>query len=429
VVSKGRLIDNCSRIKAAFLDVLPGAELFYSYKTNCVPGVLSMIHSQGIGAEVISPYELWLALRLGLPGGRILYNGPHKSRESLQVAIQRDLRAIHADSLADLREIAAVSRAVRKAANVGLRLRPTRGWIAQLGLSLTNGEAAEAFRFLEEHRDLLRLKALHMHLGSQITDPSLHAAALDEILAFLRGVSRTAPSEVECLDVGGGFGVPTVRETGGLERRLCRFLRRPLRAPHPERCPTLSSIAESIRRALERNEDLFPRGRPKVLVEPGRAITSSAQVLLLGVRALKKRKPAVAILDGGKLNITYPASFEYHHLLVANRMREPAATPYQLFGRTCTPSDVLYDRVVLPALSEGDVIAVMDAGAYFTSFSSDFAYPRPPVLMVHRGATTVLREREHFYDLVARDRDPWPGAGSVSERADARTRAAREYIS
>jgi diaminopimelate decarboxylase len=154
---------------------------------------------------------------------------------------------------------------------------------------------------------------------------------------------------------------------------------------------------------LETQANLFPNGPPTVIVEPGRAITSNTQVLLLSVRVMKLRKPPIAILDGGKMNITFPTAFEYHEVLAANKMREPADCNYRLVGRTCTPSDVVYDNKRLPALAEGDVIAVMDAGAYFTSFSSDFAFPRPSVVLADSGKETLLRERETFEGMVARD--------------------------
>lgn len=407
VVSKGGLIDNCAQAKAAFTHALPGAELFYSYKTNCVPGVLKLIHEEGLGAEVISPYELWIAIKLGLPGRRIIFNGPHKTEESLELAVSHDLRLINADSLTDLHRILAACRAQGKPANIGIRLCPTRGWSAQFGLSLSNGEATEGLKLIKAHSDLLRLKGLHLHLGSQITDTSLFAKSLDEALAFLVQAGGST-AEIDCLDVGGGFGVPTVREINGVERRLYRFLGRPFRPPNPALCPSLETIAQTIRRVVDRYEGHFRSGRPTVIVEPGRRITSSTQVLLLSVRALKRRTTPVAILDGGKMNITYPTSFEYHHVLVANKIQEFPRHLYKLVGRTCTPSDVLYDFVRLPALEDDDVIAVMDAGAYFTSFSSDFAYPRPPIVLADDGATNVLRERETFEGVVARDDMIWP---------------------
>ncbi len=403
VVSRQQLIGNCERAKAALRKTLRKVELFYSYKTNCVPGVLRLIHEQGIGAEVISPYELWVALRLGLPGERIIYNGPNKTKESLETAIQQGVKLINIDSLTDLRNTLEACRTHELVANIGVRLCPTQGWSAQFGLSLHNGEAAEGLRLIEQNRDCLEFKAIHVHLGSLITDKSLFQKTIAEIVSFLRAAGGGIGERLQYLDLGGGYGVPMVREIGGIERRLSGLMRRPFRPPDPGQCPSVEDFGNAMSETLEQHASSFPNGRPTIIVEPGRALTSNTQVLLLGVRAMKRRKTPVAILDGGKMNITFPTSFEYHHVLVANKMRERAAGRYDLVGRTCTPSDVVYHNQILADLAEGDVIAIMDAGAYFTSFSNDFAFPRPPVVLAHDGATTILRQREAFEGMVARD--------------------------
>ncbi len=403
VVSFSGLSANCGRIAAALCESVGDVEVFYSYKTNCVPGVLKVIHDHGIGAEVISPYELWVALKLGIPGEKIIYNGPHKTKESLEIAVKHGVRLVNVDSLPDLRNTLEVCRDHALVANVGMRLCPTVGWSAQFGFSMENGEAEEGLQIIDENRDCLELKGLHLHLGSQITDKSLFARALEEVFSFLRGVGESTRERLTYLDLGGGFGVPNVREISGVERRLSGIVKRPFRPPNPDHCPDIGEFGSVISQSLDRYEGVFPRGRPTVFVEPGRALTSNTQVLLLAVHALKRRKTPVAILDGGKMNITPPTFFEYHQVLPANKLAESSLRRYKLVGRTCTPSDVVYDNVTLPELEQGDIIAVMDAGAYFTSFSTDFAYPRPPVVMVHNSGITVLRRRETFDGMVERD--------------------------
>ncbi|UCG88841.1 MAG: hypothetical protein JSW71_10015 [Gemmatimonadota bacterium] len=403
VVSKRSLSANCDEAQRSLSRSLREVEVFYSYKTNCVPGVLEIIHGHGIGAEVISPYELWVALKLGVPGEKIIYNGPHKTKDSLTTAIRNDAKLINLDSLTDIRNAADVCRAHGLTANVGVRLCPSYGWSAQFGLSMRNEEANSGLRLIKENGECLRLKGFHVHLGSQITDMSLFRKALAEVLAFVQETPEGTRKDLQYLDVGGGFGVPMVREIGGIERRLSAIGRRPFRAPDPDQCPGFDEFGTAIAETLEQYTDLFKGGGPTVIVEPGRAITSNTQVLLLGVRVVKQRKIPIAILDGGKMNITFPTSFEYHQILAASRMRESADNSYKLVGRTCTPSDLLYENARLPTVEEGDIIAVMDAGAYFTSFSNDFAFPRPPIILLDNGATSVLRRRETFEDVAARD--------------------------
>lgn len=407
VVSKKRLIENCIRTTTAFQNALGKAEVFYSYKTNCVPAVLQVIHQHGIGAEVISAYELWLAFKLGLPGSRIIYNGPHKSRDSLEMAVSNKVKLINVDSLVDLHALADVCRAMNKPANVGIRLCPSTGY-SQFGLGIKNGEAIEGLKFIEKNKDLLHFKGLHLHLGSQVTDASLFTRAIDEALSFVLRESNSAAKKIEYIDLGGGYGVPTVREVGGIERRVDRLLGRPFRPPRLEDCSQIEETAAAIAKAMQPFADRLGNNKPIIILEPGRVISSNTQLLLLGVRALKERKPPLAILDGGKMNITFPTSFEYHHILPANKMREAANKRYKLVGRTCTPTDLVYDNVILPTLTTGDTLAIMDAGAYFTTFSIDFAFPRPPIFMVEEGSATLIRQRESFAAVASRDVMDWP---------------------
>ena len=94
---------------------------------------------------------------------------------------------------------------------------------------------------------------------------------------------------------------------------------------------------------------------------------------------------------------------EYHKVFVANKMNATNTVKYNVFGRVCTTADLLYKGITLPSLEEGDVLSVMDTGAYFVSTSSNFSYPRPPVLMVKDGEVRVIRERENYEDLLRKD--------------------------
>lgn len=403
VVSKKKLIQNCALIKGAFSDSFQSFEIFYSYKTNCVPGILRLIHEQGIGAEVISPYELWLALTLGVPGERIIFNGPHKTTQSIETAIRNRVKLLNVDSLTDIHKILDVCKETGTSANIGVRLCPTSGWSAQFGLNMKNGEAIAGFDLLARNRDLLSLKAIHIHIGSQITDHKIFARAITEVIKFLDRSKKTLMKNIKYLDVGGGFGVSTVREIGGLERRICDLTKRPFSAPNPNICPSIEDFAKIISDAFQYCADKFDFSPPTVAIEPGRVITSGAQALLLSVQAIKKRKTPTVILDGGKMNITYPTSFEYHEIFVSNKMRAVPEYFYNLVGRTCTPSDTIYSRKRLPPLDDGDIIAIMDAGAYFSSFSNSFAFPRPCIVLADNGRTTMLRKRETFDAMVSRD--------------------------
>jgi diaminopimelate decarboxylase len=404
VVSKQHLLETCRRVTSHLAATLGYADVFYSYKTNCIPGILELLHQQGLGAEVISPYELWLALQLGVPGERIIFNGPHKTKASLEAAVRHQVKLINVDSVADVVNLASVCTELEMAANIGIRLCPTRGWHAQFGLDITNGEAIEALDILAAKSLLPNVRGVHIHLGSLIRDLKVFTDAIQDIMLFLSRVKQQYGIDVEYFDIGGGFGVPTVRQIGGIERRLCDFFQKPFAAPILDDHPDINDYIDTIAMALHHYINHHKLHPPRLLFEPGRLITSGAQLLLLSVKALKQRSTPTAILDGGKMTITIPTGFEYHEVFVANKMWLNPQCNYRLTGRACTPSDIIYTLRKLPPLEIGDVIAIMDAGAYFTSFANTFAYPRPAVLLADNGSISVLRDQEDFHDLTSRDR-------------------------
>jgi len=142
-----------------------------------------------------------------------------------------------------------------------------------------------------------------------------------------------------------------------------------------------------------------------LLLEPGRALTSEAQILLLTVRGIKHKRRGVtyAITDGGMQHIAFPLSYEYHACLLANRAGARPTRRCFVTGPLCSPEDILYRNWKLPELKEGDLLAVMDAGAYFTSFANNFSFPRPAVVMVSHGAPALVRQRETFEHMAALD--------------------------
>ena len=269
LVSHQKLVESCTRIKQAAARSPLKFEIFYSYKTNCVPGILSLIHEQSIGAEVISPYELWLALRLGMPGEKIIFNGPHKTEQSLRMAVESQVKLINLDSLTDIHRLLKVCKATNSVANAGIRLCPTSGWRAQFGLDMQNGEAAEGLQLLADNSEMATLKGVHLHLGSQVTDLSVYARVITDALTFLY---RTAPKlfiGVEYIDAGGGFGVATVREIGGLERKLCGLMGLPFAPPRPANSPSMEQFITTISEAILSVPGIGTSPPPTAIIEPG----------------------------------------------------------------------------------------------------------------------------------------------------------------
>jgi diaminopimelate decarboxylase len=379
----------------------PVVDVFYSYKTNPVSSVLASLHDQGIGAEVISEYEFWLAQRLGVPPDRIIYNGPVKSESSVREAILRGIQLITANHAEELTTLARIATATGKRPRIGIRVASSRGWSGQFGVPIGDS-ALSAF---EQARALpsLDVRALHAHRGGMIRTESDLRGFVGEVLGFTELLAARLGIDLDILDLGGSLATPSVDHIRPLDYRLNRTLLRDLPAPDV-------SAALSIERYLTVLIDMVgqhfartARPQPRIFIEPGRSLTGDTQFLLATVHALKQADDRTyAILDAG-INIAEPTRSEYHQLLPVTRIAEPASGVYTVVGPICTPADTLYPAVRLPALTVGDSLCIMDAGAYFVPFATSFSYPQPAIVAVENDHDVLIRQAERFDGMVARD--------------------------
>jgi diaminopimelate decarboxylase len=209
--------------------------------------------------------------------------------------------------------------------------------------------------------------------------------------------------ELDYLDFGGGFGVPSVQPFDQWDERMV-LTQRPVRPVELSATPRPADYARGIVALLD---EFYPAGggrRPTIAFEPGRAITSSAQALLLKVIAVKEGRDGInrVILDGGK-NVAFSTGYEYHEILPVSQMNAPYDTWYSFYGPLCHPGDIIAVQRRFPRLRAGDVVAIMDAGAYFIPNQMNFSNPRAAAVMVSDGQATLIRERETFDDIVRLD--------------------------
>ncbi|MBL8957902.1 MAG: pyridoxal-dependent decarboxylase [Myxococcaceae bacterium] len=403
VVDAVRLRENAARFVNCPTAHGGGVETFYPYKANPVPGVLRALHQIGAGAEVASPYELWLAKTLGVAPGRIVFNCPIKPAGALRQAMELGVGLITVGSRQELPAISAMARSLGKRPRIGIRV-AVPGATSHFGESTDDGSALQAFAEALE-RPELDVVALHAH-------PNAELATHDELRAFVAAVLRFAARlrtrlklDLEVIDLGGNLVCPTVAQVSPIEARVQMALGR--EAAPPERRQLLS-IEDYVGLATTQIEAHYKReGRPmpRVFVEPGRSMTSSAQLLMLGV--VQVRPPddsgvSTVVLDGG-INVAEPLVGERHQVFAVSPRPNAEKRTYRLIGPTGASNDLLYPSVVLPELQSGDTLAVMDSGAYFVPTSTTWSFPRPGIVMLDRGELTLLRRAETFEDLVALD--------------------------
>lgn len=403
VVNNQKLKKDANAILKAMNQAPQGSRVLYSYKTNCIPGIIKKIHGVGIGAEVISPYELWVAEQLQVPGDMIVYNGVDKTADSLCRAIKMDLLAINIDQSEEVERICQAVKKVGRKARVGLRLGLSNG--SQFGLSIDTGEAMDACRAIASKKDFLDFKCVHFNVTSNARNAYTHKTFACIALDFIKEIKNELNLKAEYLDIGGGYGVPTTKNMTAVEYGLYRTFGCLPKPPVPSEFQPVDTFIGEIIASLKDKCKKLNIEIPKLLIEPGRFVTSRAEVLLATVLAAKKKPNGTQYLitDTGRLSMTFPGEFEYHEIFVANRIWAEMDTNYQVMGRICTSADWLAKNRYLPESQPGDILAVMDAGAYFSSFSSTFAFPRPGIIGIENGRIEVLRKPESFAYLTELD--------------------------
>lgn len=231
----------------------------------------------------------------------------------------------------------------------------------------------------------------------------VYLQAIREVLEFSNELRDRLGVAIRFFDFGGGFGVPTVRPYSAADMRLIAN-GYPPRAIEVDATPRIESYGSRI-------ADLFLKYRPPtghedpiVIFEPGRSVTSAAQTLLLRAIAIKPRPDLGrnVILDGGK-NVAMPPGWEFHEVFAASRMDQAHGELHDLFGPLCHPGDVVCANKRLPPLAPGDVVAVMDTGAYFVPNQMNFSNPRCGAVLVENGEARMIRNHESFEEVVQRD--------------------------
>ena len=361
----------------------------YATKAFLCTALAGMIAGTNWWVDVVSVGESAMARRGGVPRSRILLHGNLKSDAEIGLAVQGEVAITVIDSLGEIDRLEAAATSAGRTVDVMVRLNEhvdlvtnrkvlTTGGYAKFGLT---PDAADAAIARIAGSGALRLRGVHLHAGSHITDATLYGVIVDRLAELvIRQRSAFATSPV-LLDVGGGIACPYLRTD-------------PVVTPN--------SVADAIRSSLDAADDRI--GPVQVMVEPGRALVANAAVLLytVGVRKPLPIGGEMLALDGGLTDNPRPALYDSRYeLLAADRLDRPADRPFRVFGRMCE-TDVMLDSVKLPgSIREGDLVAMPTAGAYTFSMSSRYnALPRPPVLFVKDGQVREVVRRETIEEVL-----------------------------
>lgn len=402
VVDAQRLDENVAAFTAKPDGASKGGEVYYSYKTNPVLGVLERLHAQNVGAEVISAYELWLALKLGVAPERIVYNGPAKSEASLRQALEVGIGLLNFNAREEIAPFSRMAKELRKKPRVGVRVVVPGGWGGQFGETVDNGDAFHAFEEALLSTDL-DVVALHAHLGGEISTLEQLTSFVDRVLAFADQLHAGLGLNPEILDFGGSLACPTTSPLVRGQFRMNRAFGTDLRPRPPGEVLSISDYVDAVVKRVEAHYRRIERQCPRIFFEPGRAMTANTQFLLTKVMVLKGTGEVThAILDAG-VNLAQSCQNEYHQLFSCSPPRSDVRKLYRLAGPICTPLDILYYGWEFPELASGDVLAIMDSGAYFVPFATSFSFPQPAIVLMENGKERLLRRAETFEDQIALD--------------------------
>ena len=392
IVSERELLRDFTELNRALRSAYPDSELAYSLKTNYLPKICAVLQEHGSTAEVVSEFEYMLARRVGYPADRIIFNGPNKSRRALELSVENQGR-IHVDSREELEELKEIARTNKQPVTIALRLSSTRianlvrnagsrGLFERFGFNIENGEAAAACRLVAESGGMLRILGYHMHIASNIFDPAIFSEATRTVVSFAEEHKSLYDITPHYIDMGGGF---PVRDTDTILSTR----------------PTLHDFMRAISTELQKTS-LLPR--PKLIVEPGRSIVSRSTTLVMSVLSVRERNRMPLVTVDGSLSILPTISFRKHPIHTVLPTVSPR-TETVVVGASCIGRGDVFGTHMLPTMKRGDVLVVQDCGAYSLSRSSQFIYPRPPVLWRSvAGEISIVRERESFDDLTRLDR-------------------------
>ena len=346
----------------------------YAVKANSNLAILNLLARLGAGFDIVSGGELQRVLAAGGDPRKTIFSGVGKSVDEIRFALATGIRCFNVDSGAELERIAQLAEAAGVRAPISFRVNPdvdpkTHPYIST-GLKENKFGVAydEAIALYRRAAALPAIEVLGIdfHLGSKMMDPAPAIEAASKVFALLDALRREG-IVLSHFDVGGGLGVPY--EAGEAEADLAGYARGLL--------------------------DLLA-GRPELLVfEPGRFLVGNAGVLLTRVEYLKHGAAKdFAIVDAAMNDLIRPVLYEAHHEIVPVRPRDEARRSYQIVGPICESADFLgHDRAL--ALGDGDLLAVLSAGAYAFAMSSNYnSRPRACEVMVDGANVHLIRARE-----------------------------------
>jgi len=353
----------------------------YSVKANSNLAILALLARLGAGFDIVSGGELARVLAAGGDPGKTLFSGVGKSKAEIELALEKRVRCINVESEAELARVDQVARGLGRRAPIALRVNPdidprTHPYIStglrENKFGVAHGDAEQLYQRAAGLKGI-EIVGIGCHIGSLLTETGPFVAAAARLAVLVERLEKLG-IQLKHIDVGGGIGIRYRDET-------------------PE--PVFAFVAGTLSALGGRAET--------VVFDPGRSIVGNAGVLLTRVEYVK---PGFLVVDAAMNDLIRPALYGAWHDVEPVRESAPGDTVYDIVGPVCESADFLAKGRRLAAV-EGDLLAVLSAGAYGMSMSSNYnSRPRAAEVLVDGSTAHLVRRRESLDELIAHDHIP-----------------------
>jgi diaminopimelate decarboxylase len=352
----------------------------FALKANSNSAVISLFAKHGSGADVVSGGELFRALKAGVPPKKIVYAGVGKTEDEIRYALKNKILMFNVESESELREIDRIAGELKVKAPIALRINPdidpqTHPYIStglkehKFGIPIE--DAIEYYEFAESLKNI-EVIGIHKHIGSQLTKISPFVDSLKRLLLLIDELAKSG-IKIDYLDIGGGLGITYLNED----------------PPQPK------DLAKKILPLLE-NRDVT------IVMEPGRSLVGNAGILVTKTLYLKEGgEKNFIIVDAGMNDLMRPSLYDaYHHIQPVVKSKRGTLIA-DIVGPICESGDFLAKDREVQKVRQGEYLAVMSAGAYGFSMSSNYnSRPRSAEVMVNGKDFALVRKRESCSDLL-----------------------------
>ncbi len=412
VYSAGTILDHYVRLDAALASI--DHLICYAVKANSNRAILKLLVDAGAGFDIVSGGELYRVLAAGGDPAKCTFAGVGKLREEIEYALEQRVHSFNIESEAELESIESIARARNQCAAIALRVNPdvdphTHRYISTGSHENKFGIALDHVRAVYERAAKMRnikIVGVQMHIGSQITEAKPFASAIDKVASLVRELK--SKYAINFFSIGGGMGIIYRR---ALESGSGKWWH-----DHGAE-PSAFSVRDYADTIVPPLRELGIR----ILIEPGRFLVGNAGVLLTRVLYIKQSgSKKFAIVDAGMNDLIRPALYQSYHEIVPCRVSGSEADPgmskstsmsrtekIDVVGPVCESGDFFALDREMPPLQEGDLLAIMSAGAYGFVMASNYnSRPLPAEVLVRGDKFALIRKRQTRKDLVRGELEP-----------------------